>query len=82
MCLSDRVEIAGPDRVRLSALVERYLRSTGDARQVVADPHALYFGAELNDRSLVPGEGARIGRIRFENWLGQQLKQNAARQVA
>ena len=76
------IEIAGPDRVRLSALVERYLRSTGDARQVVADPHALYFGAELDDGSLVPGEGARIGRVRFEYWLGQQLKQSAARQVA
>ena len=67
------IEIAGPDRVRLSALVERYLRSTGDARQVVADPHARYFGAELGERTLVPGKSARLGRIRFDDWLTQTL---------
>jgi hypothetical protein len=37
---------------------------------VVADPHARYFGAELAERALVPGIDARLGEIRFEDWLG------------
>jgi uncharacterized protein YbjT (DUF2867 family) len=65
------VEIAGPERVRLDELVRRYLRATHDARDVVADPDALYFGAKLDDRSLVAGDGARIGATRFEDWLGR-----------
>jgi len=40
----------------------------------VADPKALYFGVKLNDESLLPSKGARIGAIRFESWLGQQRK--------
>jgi uncharacterized protein YbjT (DUF2867 family) len=76
------IEIGGPDKVRLSALVERYLKAIGDRREVVADPHARYFGAELNDRSLVPDQGARLGRIRFEDWLGHSLKETPVRRTA
>jgi hypothetical protein len=28
-----------------------------------------YFGAIVDDTSLVPGEDARIGRITFADWL-------------
>jgi uncharacterized protein YbjT (DUF2867 family) len=63
------VEIAGPERVRLSDLVRRYLLATNDARQVVADPQARYFGALLQDDTLVPREGARIGALGFEAWF-------------
>jgi uncharacterized protein YbjT (DUF2867 family) len=66
------VEIAGPERVRLNELVGRFLSATKDRREVVADPHALYFGAELNDQSLVPGDNPRIGATRFEDWLTRQ----------
>ena len=66
------VEIAGPERVRQSEIVQRYLAEMQDSRSVVADPKALYFGAELDDRSLVPAAGARIGAIRFDAWLAQQ----------
>jgi hypothetical protein len=38
---------------------------------VVSDPHVRYFGAELGERSLVPGDGARLGETRFEEWLGK-----------
>jgi hypothetical protein len=58
----------------MTTLVQRYLQHIGDPRTVVADPEALYFGVELNDESLVPAEGARIGAIRFESWLAQQRK--------
>ncbi|MCX5493413.1 SDR family oxidoreductase [Kaistia dalseonensis] len=63
------IEIGGPEAVRMSDLVARFLKATGDPRQVIADPHARYFGTELDDRSLVPGAGARLGSIRFEDWF-------------
>jgi uncharacterized protein YbjT (DUF2867 family) len=72
--LGGTVEIAGPERVRMTMLVQRYLQHIGDPRTVVADPQALYFGVDVNDESLVPAEGARIGAIRFETWLAQQRK--------
>ena len=66
------VEIAGPEKVSLSALVARYLTKMGDARTIVPDEHALYFGATLNDQSLVPGPDPRIGKIDFEKWFASQ----------
>lgn len=68
------IEIAGPDKVRLNAFVAGFLKATGDPRQVMADTHALYFGTELDDGSLVPGDGARIGVIRFTDWLGRSQR--------
>jgi len=72
--LGGTIEIAGPKRVRMTVLVQRYLQHIGDPRPVVADPKEPYFGVELNDESLVPAEGARTGTIRFETWLAQQRK--------
>jgi len=69
--LNDAIEIAGPDRLPLSAMVARYLEATNDPREVVGDPQARYFGARLDDRSLVPGNNPRLGKIRFEDWLRQ-----------
>jgi uncharacterized protein YbjT (DUF2867 family) len=66
------VEVAGPDRVPINELVGRFLRATHDPRTVVADVHARYFGAELDDQSLTPGKNPRIGATRFENWLSRQ----------
>lgn len=63
------VEIAGPERVGLAALVARYLKATGDPRTVVADAKALYFGVELDDRSLTPGDHPRLGTVGFDAWL-------------
>ncbi|OAP36576.1 NmrA family transcriptional regulator [Sinorhizobium glycinis] len=65
------IEIGGPEKVRLNEIVARLLAAKNDARQVVADPHARYFGVELKDESLVPGSNARLGRIRFNDWLSQ-----------
>lgn len=69
------VEIAGPERVRMYELVARYLEAKSDPRKVIADPHALYFGTELDDGSLVPVGDARIGAVRFEDWLRQASPQ-------
>jgi len=65
------IEIAGPERIPLDELARRYLRAAKDPRQVVADAHARYFGTELNDQSLTPGENPRLGSIRFEDWLSR-----------
>jgi uncharacterized protein YbjT (DUF2867 family) len=69
------IEIAGPERIPLDELARRFLRATKCARQVVADAHARYFGAELNDRSLTPGDNPRLGSIRYEDWLGRTSAQ-------
>jgi uncharacterized protein YbjT (DUF2867 family) len=65
------VELAGPEQFRLDELTRRVLSAHGDARRVTADPRALYFGAMLDDRSLIPGDDARIAPTRFEDWLSQ-----------
>ena len=60
------IEIAGPEKIALAELAQRYLKATKDTREVVADPHARYFGTELDDRSLTPGDNPRLGSIRFD----------------
>ena len=65
------VEIAGPEKTRLSELVQRFLTAKHDPRTVVEDVHARYFGAELNEQSLVPMAGAQLSATRFEDWLGR-----------
>jgi len=67
------VEVAGPERVRMSELVQRFLNAKHDQRTVVPDAHAAYFGVELSDQSLVPGDRARIAATRFEDWLSQAV---------
>ena len=63
------VEIAGPEALRLGAFAEAYLAVTEDRRAVVVDPAALYFGAPLEERTLTPDAGARLGRITLQDWL-------------
>jgi uncharacterized protein YbjT (DUF2867 family) len=78
------VEVAGPERVRMADGVKRYLAAIRDSRTVVPDEDAPYFGVKLDDASLMPAASARIGTIRFESWLGQQLgaTDQAARRAA
>jgi uncharacterized protein YbjT (DUF2867 family) len=65
------VEIGGPEQFRLDELVRQDLKARNDQRTVVADSAAGYFGVEVDERTLVPGEGARLGDTRFEVWLSQ-----------
>ena len=69
------VEVGGPQQFRFDELIRQALRARNDPRQVVADPHARYYGAELGERSLVPGGGARLGEIRLQEWLNQPVLQ-------
>jgi uncharacterized protein YbjT (DUF2867 family) len=69
--LNDTVELAGPETFHLDELARRLLNANDDPRQVTADVHARYFGVELDDQSLIPGDDARIASTRFEDWLNQ-----------
>ena len=70
------VEIAGPEQFRLDELIRRSLDAENDPRQVIADPHARYFDAELNERTLIPGDGASLADTRFEDWLSRATAQS------
>jgi uncharacterized protein YbjT (DUF2867 family) len=72
--LNDTIELAGPEAFPLDELARRFLSASDDPRQVTADVHARYFGTELDDRSLTPGDDARIAPTRFEDWLSQSAK--------
>lgn len=63
------VELAGPEPLRLDELARRVLAAQQDVRQVTADVHARYFGEEVDDHSLIPGDNPRIGPTRFADWL-------------
>lgn len=65
------VEIAGPEKVRLSELAQRYMGRIGDSRSVRADAGVRYFGALLDDSTLVPGTSPRLGKIDFETWFSR-----------
>jgi uncharacterized protein YbjT (DUF2867 family) len=69
--LNGTVEVAGPEPIRQDDLVRQFLKATGDARAVITDPKALYYGITVNDQSLTPGDNPRLGKIRFEDWLRQ-----------
>jgi uncharacterized protein YbjT (DUF2867 family) len=63
------LEIGGPEAFRFDELVRRHLAAHDDPRQVVADPHARYFNTELQERSLVPDEGARLLPTTYDEWV-------------
>ena len=74
--LNATIEIGGPEQVRLDGLLQRDLGARHDSREVIADPHARYFGTELDERSLVAGNDAQLGEIRFDDWLGRVAGQS------
>lgn len=68
------IEIAGPERSRLNELVARYLSELGDPRKVEADREARYFGARLEDGSLVSNDNPHLGHIGFEEWFATSAR--------
>ena len=73
--LNGTVEIAGPEQFRFDQLIRQRLSALNDPREVIADPHARYFGTDLSERSLVPGDDAQLGETRFEDWLSRSTSQ-------
>ncbi|WP_328498913.1 SDR family oxidoreductase [Streptomyces sp. NBC_00414] len=70
--LNGVLEVAGPDAFQLDELVRKALAAKNDPRTVVADPKAPYFGAVLQETTLLPGADARIAETRFTDWVAQQ----------
>jgi uncharacterized protein YbjT (DUF2867 family) len=66
------IEVAGPELFRIDRLIERSLSALHDPHKVVIDPQQRYFGAQLGERTLIPGTGAHLGAIKYEDWLAQQ----------
>ncbi len=74
--LNGMVEVAGPEQFRFDEFISWGLNARKDSREVIADPHARYFGTELSERSLVPGDGALVGETHFKDWLSRSASQN------
>jgi len=72
--LRGTIEVAGPEQFRLDELVRLRLMARHDSREVVRDPRARFFGAEVDDRALLPGAGARLAATRFEDWLARSME--------
>jgi uncharacterized protein YbjT (DUF2867 family) len=72
------VEVGGPEKFRLDDFIREALAAFKDPREVVADPHARYYGVEVSERTLIPDDGAQLGQTRFADWL----KQPASKAVA
>jgi uncharacterized protein YbjT (DUF2867 family) len=70
-----RVELGGPEALGIDAWGQRLFAATGDNRTVISDPHARYYGTELDGGELTPGEGARIGTVDFETWFAANQQQ-------
>ena len=73
--LNGTVEVGGPEQFHLDELVRQALAAWKDPREVIADPHARYYGIALSEKTLVPGDGARLGQTRFKTWLSQPKAQ-------
>ena len=71
------VEIAGPQQLRLDEFIRQALHAHHDTRTVITDSGAGYYGVEVDERTLLPEDGARLGRIHFAEWLTQFPKSTA-----
>ena len=67
------VEVAGPEQFRLDELIRHRLAVRNDPREVISDPKARYFGAELSERTLVPEDNAMLGETAFADWQSHNL---------
>lgn len=65
------VEVGGPEKFCLDELIRRGLAARKDPRVVVADPRARYYGIKVEERTLIPEDDAKLGQIRFQDWLAQ-----------
>jgi uncharacterized protein YbjT (DUF2867 family) len=63
------IEVGGPELISMDQLIRKYLAAKNDRKDVITDPEARYFGIRLDDRSLTPDAGARLGSITFNEWL-------------
>jgi len=69
--INGTLEIGGPEQIRMDQLIQRELRAHDDSRTVIVDPHARYYGIEVGERTLLPDAGAKLGTIKFADWLAK-----------
>src|SRR5262249_5207224 len=77
--LNGTIELAGPELIRQDELVRQFLVAKRDPRTVVTDARALYYGAPVDDKTLVPGDRPRLGNTRFSDWLARAANEPAPR---
>lgn len=70
---NDTVEIAGREQFGLDQIARMHLAANEDIRQVITDDSARYYGVELNDDTLLPLKRARVGSLRFVDWLSRSM---------
>jgi uncharacterized protein YbjT (DUF2867 family) len=63
------VNIGGPENLRFAELASLVVTHRGDTTPVIVDPSARYFGTLISEDSLVTGDDAVLGRIRFGDWM-------------
>lgn len=73
--LNGTIEIGGPEQFRFDDFIRKILSARHDPREVIADPHARYYGAELSERTLIPDDGAQLGETRLADWLKSPASQ-------
>jgi uncharacterized protein YbjT (DUF2867 family) len=71
------VEIGGPERSRFDEVIRRVLSAMDDPRDVAADPNGGYYGMAVTERTLVPGDDARLGETRLDDWLREAVAAKA-----
>ncbi len=76
------VEVAGPQQFRLDELIRHALSARRDPREVIASPYAHYFGAELGERTLMPGDNVILAETRFEEWLRESAASSPSVEAA
>lgn len=69
-------EIAGSQRYPMPEMITRYLKAMNDTHEVVPNEHSVYYGAQIGQTSLVPAGQAKLGVIRFDEWLASQIQRS------
>ena len=72
------VEVAGPERFQMDDFIRQVLTARNDSREIVIDSEARYFGALLEDKTLVASDDAQVGQIRIKDWLANPANQPPA----
>jgi uncharacterized protein YbjT (DUF2867 family) len=77
--LNGVINIAGPEKQGMDDFIRTRFAATGDARQVVTDADARYYGAVLDDRSIVPidGEEVTVYPTSFSDWMASRVTSGA-----
>jgi uncharacterized protein YbjT (DUF2867 family) len=70
--LNGTIDLGGPEKMSIAEFVGRFMAASGDKRNLIADPHALYTGAKMGELGIAPGgPNPRLGPTRFEDWFAR-----------